>query len=71
MNRLITLSLTLLFSIVITSPAICQDDYRTKVIIDNDFCCDPDGLIALAHQILCTEVEVRGIIGAIPYSSRS
>lgn len=41
-----------------------REDRRVKVIVDNDFCGDPDGLFALAHHVLCEGVDVRGIIGA-------
>lgn len=37
---------------------------RLRVIIDNDFSGDPDGLFALAHLLLSPSVEVRGIIGS-------
>ena len=41
-----------------------QGDRRTKVIVDNDLCGDPDGLFALAQQVLCDNINLRGIIGA-------
>lgn len=37
---------------------------RMRVIIDNDFSGDPDGLWQLAHHLLSTSVEIRGIIGS-------
>ncbi len=37
---------------------------RVRVIIDNDFGGDPDGLFQLAHQILSPSTEIRGIIGS-------
>src|SRR5688572_11517617 len=37
---------------------------RMRVIVDNDFSGDPDGLFQLAHIMLSTSVEVRGIIGS-------
>ncbi|WP_184544241.1 nucleoside hydrolase [Mucilaginibacter sp. FT3.2] len=37
---------------------------RMRVIIDNDFSGDPDGLFALAHLLLSPSVDVRGIIGS-------
>lgn len=37
---------------------------RYRVIIDNDFSGDPDGLFQLAHHLLSPSVEVRGIIGS-------
>ena len=35
-------------------------DRRPKVIVDNDLCGDPDGLFALAHQVLCESANLRG-----------
>lgn len=40
---------------------------RARVIIDNDFGGDPDGLFQLAHQLLSPSVEVEGIIGSHLY----
>lgn len=37
---------------------------RARVIIDNDFSGDPDGLFQLAHQLLCQSTEIRAIIGS-------
>jgi purine nucleosidase len=37
---------------------------RMRVIIDNDFSGDPDGLFALAHLLLSPSVDVRAIIGS-------
>ena len=37
---------------------------RVRVIMDNDFGGDPDGLFALTHLLLSPSVEVRGIIGS-------
>lgn len=37
---------------------------RVRVIIDNDFGGDPDGLFQLAHHLLSPSVEVRAIIGS-------
>lgn len=37
---------------------------RMRVIVDNDFSGDPDGLFQLAHQVLSPSVEIRGIIGS-------
>ena len=42
-------------------------DKRTRVIIDNDFGGDPDGLFALAHHLLSPSVEVKAIIGSKQY----
>ena len=40
---------------------------RCRVIIDNDFGGDPDGLFQLAHHLLSPTVDLRGIIGSIQY----
>lgn len=40
---------------------------RCRVIIDNDFGGDPDGLFQLAHHLLSPTVEVKAIIGSITY----
>jgi purine nucleosidase len=40
---------------------------RMRVMIDNDFGGDPDGLFALVHHLLSPSVEVRGIIGSHLY----
>ncbi|HEY9196784.1 MAG TPA: hypothetical protein VIM77_10980, partial [Mucilaginibacter sp.] len=37
---------------------------RMRVIFDNDFSGDPDGLFALTHMLLSPSVEIRGIIGS-------
>lgn len=37
---------------------------RMRVIIDNDFAGDPDGLFELVQHILSPSVEIRGIIGS-------
>lgn len=39
-------------------------DTRMRVIIDNDFSGDPDGLFQLAHHLLSPSVDIRGIIGS-------
>jgi purine nucleosidase len=36
----------------------------TRVIIDNDFSGDPDGLFALAHHMLCSSTNIPFIIGS-------
>lgn len=42
---------------------------RARVIIDNDFGGDPDGLFQLAHHLLSPTVEVRCIIGSHHYDN--
>jgi purine nucleosidase len=38
---------------------------RMRVMLDNDFGGDPDGLFQLAHHALSPSVEIRGIIGSM------
>lgn len=45
-------------------PGAPRGDRRMKVIVDNDLGGDPDGLFALAHQVLCDGVNLRGIVGS-------
>jgi len=44
-------------------------DARMRVLIDNDFGGDPDGLFQLAHHLLSPSVAVNGIIGSKHYDS--
>jgi purine nucleosidase len=37
---------------------------RARVIVDNDFSGDPDGLVQLAHHLLSPSVEIRAVIGS-------
>jgi hypothetical protein len=37
---------------------------RMRVIVDNDFSGDPDGLFQLAHLVLSPSVDIRAIIGS-------
>ncbi len=37
---------------------------RLRVIIDNDFNGDPDGLLQLAHHLLSPSVDIRAVIGS-------
>lgn len=37
-------------------------DARSRIIVDNDFGGDPDGLFQLAHHVLCTSVAVVQVI---------
>ena len=36
---------------------------RVRIISDNDYSGDPDGLVQLAHHLLSPSVEVRAVIG--------
>jgi inosine-uridine nucleoside N-ribohydrolase len=38
---------------------------RQRVISDNDYSGDPDGLVQLAHHLLCDSVDVRCVIGSL------
>jgi purine nucleosidase len=37
---------------------------RLRVISDNDYAGDPDGLFQLAHHVLSPSVDVRAVIGS-------
>jgi inosine-uridine nucleoside N-ribohydrolase len=37
---------------------------RARVIVDNDYCGDPDGLVELAHHLLSPTVDLRLVIGS-------
>ena len=64
-------SVIILASLLIASALKAQNanepfeaDKRYSVIIDNDFCGDPDGLFQLVHHVLSTSCDIKGIIGA-------
>ncbi len=74
MKRLINELLVLATSVLMTIPATAQKPQgqrqgpqmpqkRTSVLITNDLSGDVDGMFALAHQLLCKSVDVRGIVG--------
>lgn len=44
--------------------ALARRASLARVIIDNDFAGDPDGLFQLAHHLLCPSVEIPLIIGS-------
>lgn len=63
--------LRLLLALLLTAPVFGQTignpaavTPRMRVILDNDFSGDPDGLFALAHLLASPSVDVRGIIGS-------
>lgn len=70
MKKMIVLFLSTIF--FVTSLADSKDNVkalnsvktRCRVIVDNDFSGDPDGLFQLVHQILSNSCEIRGIIGS-------
>ncbi|WP_090465677.1 nucleoside hydrolase [Mucilaginibacter sp. OK268] len=60
---------TIFFLLIFVSPLIANCQMaplitpRMRVIIDNDFGGDPDGLFQLTHLLLSPSVEIRAIIG--------
>ncbi|MFC3441437.1 nucleoside hydrolase [Sphingobium rhizovicinum] len=44
--------------------ALTRRNPLARVIIDNDFAGDPDGLFQLAHHLLCPSVEIPLIVGS-------
>lgn len=37
---------------------------RARVVIDNDYCGDPDGVAQLAHHLLCHSIEIPFVVGS-------
>ena len=64
MKRFLSFLFLLLASVTLIQAQPGGGDRRTKVIVDNDFCGDPDGVFALAQQVLSANIDLRGIIGA-------
>jgi len=58
---LLTISISTFSQKIIGNGAVTP---RMRVIIDNDFGGDPDGLFQLAHHLLSPSVEIRAIIGS-------
>ena len=77
MNRLIIsclIALSFLFNFCLSGQSSLDrfshpPEKRARVIIDNDFGGDPDGLFQLAHHLLSPTVDVRGIIGSKNYKN--
>ncbi|KOS05576.1 twin-arginine translocation pathway signal protein [Flavobacterium akiainvivens] len=61
-----TKCLTLLALCLCVFTAVAQSNIqpRMRVILDNDYAGDPDGLFQLVHHVLSPSVEIRGIIGS-------
>lgn len=58
------------WAVLLASLFICSavaDPARYRVIVDNDFGGDPDGLYQLVHQLLSSATEVRAIIASQHY----
>ncbi|GAB3709048.1 hypothetical protein GCM10027592_44890 [Spirosoma flavus] len=56
--------LTTSFATFGQSQGLASVQPRMRVIVDNDFSGDPDGLFQLAHLLLSPSVEIRAIIGS-------
>ncbi len=54
--------LSLVALLIVTLPA-CAQMKKVKVLIDNDFCGDPDGLFELVQHVLSPSTEIVGIVG--------
>ncbi|WP_155297237.1 nucleoside hydrolase [Spirosoma aerolatum] len=67
-RRLTGLSLILGLIVQLTvfgqSKGLAGVEPRMRVIVDNDFSGDPDGLFQLAHLLMSPSVEIRAIIGS-------
>src|SRR5947207_14959470 len=75
MSRLYILMMFVLSSIIVFAQADVSKEPNTlfahdivkprmRIIIDNDFGGDPDGLFELVHHLLSPSVDVRAIIGS-------
>ena len=68
MTRLFTTLIVLLFTFsqALGQPTADHHSFtkRMRVIIDNDFSGDPDGLFQLAHLLLSPSVDTRAVIGS-------
>jgi purine nucleosidase len=56
--------ITPLYTLAQTTTDLASVQPRMRVIVDNDFSGDPDGLFQLAHLLMSPSVEVRAIIGS-------
>ena len=67
--------LVMIWASVLGGMPICAQGFddpspRIRVIIDNDFAGDPDGVVALAHHLMSPSVDVRAVIASyFPMSS--
>lgn len=64
------LAVLALFTPALARSAMLLDDQtkpRARLIIDNDFGGDPDGLFQLAHHLLSPTMDVRGVIASQHY----
>ncbi|WP_068093060.1 nucleoside hydrolase [Novosphingobium rosa] len=66
MNRrlFLTAASTLLTGLAINGRALATQPLLARVILDNDFAGDPDGLFQLAHHVLSRSVTIPLIIGS-------
>ncbi len=55
--------LVLMAFMVFSIPTDAQQMKKIKVVIDNDFCGDPDGLFELVQHVLSPTTDIVGIIG--------
>ncbi len=37
---------------------------RARLISDNDYCGDPDGIVQIAHHLLCKSVDIRAVVSS-------
>jgi inosine-uridine nucleoside N-ribohydrolase len=65
-NKIIISLFCLISCFVFTVNAQVQSD-KVKIVIDNDFSGDPDGLFQLAHHLLCRTCDIRAIVGGHLY----
>jgi purine nucleosidase len=52
---------------VSTNPRLWDPDLispRSRVISDNDYCGDPDGVVQIAHHLLCKGIDIRAVVSS-------
>src|ERR1700733_3516156 len=37
---------------------------RARLISDNDYCGDPDGIVQIAHHFLCKNIDIRAVVSS-------
>ncbi len=57
---------TVSLGVTLAAPLLADQRHLpiARVIVDNDFAGDPDGLFQLAHHLLCRSVEIPLIVGS-------
>ncbi|WJM30283.1 nucleoside hydrolase (plasmid) [Novosphingobium resinovorum] len=63
-RKFVGLAMTLASALAVPAHAFGKQPALARVILDNDFAGDPDGLFQLAHHALCSSVKISLIVGS-------